>query len=84
MAATMSPAGPAESVNLGGRPASHQLRVARETTARLVEHVLTTARCQDLTGEIGRSAVADIAEVCVALAADVLDSGVQPTSAELS
>ena len=84
MVATMSPAGPAESVNLGGRPASHQLRVARETTARLVEHVLTTTRSQDLTGEIGRSAVADIAEVCVALAADVLDSGVQPTSAELS
>lgn len=82
--ATVAPTGQAEALNLGGRPASHKLRVARDTTARLVEHVLTTTQCRDLTGELGRTVVADITEVCVALAADVLDDGVQPTSEELS
>lgn len=84
MATTVVSPHSAEALSLGGRPASHHLRSARDTTSRLVEHVLTTTECRDLTDDAGRSAVADITASCVALAADVLDSGRQPSSSDLA
>ncbi|MDJ0393662.1 helix-turn-helix domain-containing protein [Rhodococcus sp. G-MC3] len=84
MATTVVTQRSVETLSLGGRPASHHLRTARDTTARLVEHVLTTTECRDLTDAGGRSAVAEITERCVALAADVLDSGCQPCVSDLS
>lgn len=84
MATTVvSPAG-IDALSLGGRPASHDLRATTDTTQRLVDHVLSTSECRDLTDESGRKVVADIAERCVALAADVLDCGLQPTDSQLA
>ena len=83
VASSRTRASSVEALSLGGRPASHPLRSAQDTTERLVQHVLTTTECRDLTDDAGRGAVKDIAERCVALAADVLDSGRQPSAAEL-
>lgn len=84
MATTMVSAYATEVLSLGGQPASHRLRDACGTTERLVDHVLDTTQCRELTGDPGRAIVADITAVCVALAADVLDSGVQPVVADLA
>lgn len=84
MATNVMSSDASEGLCLGGQLASHELRVARDTTRRLVEHVLTTTDCVDLTGELGRGVVAEITEECVALAADVLDSGMQPSTTELA
>lgn len=59
------------------------LRIARDTTARVVEHILATSRSRELTDDIGRGAVADITEICVGLAADVLHSAGEPSPSEL-
>lgn len=83
MATTMVSTDATEGLSLGGQPASHQLRVSRDTTKRLVDHIVGTTKCRDLTDELGRGVVADITADCVALAADVLDSGSQPSAPEL-
>jgi hypothetical protein len=83
MATTMVSMDPTEGLSLGGQPASHQLRVSRDTTNQLVEHIVGTTECRDLTDELGRGVVADITAECVALAADVLDSGRQPSAPQL-
>ncbi|MGA9870582.1 MAG: helix-turn-helix domain-containing protein, partial [Rhodococcus sp. (in: high G+C Gram-positive bacteria)] len=46
--------------------------------------VLTSARCRELTDDAGRGAVAVITARCVAFAADVLDSGRQPSADALA
>lgn len=84
MATTVVYPANADVLSLGGRPASHDLRATTDTTRRLVAHVLSTSECRDLTDDAGRKVVTDIAERCVALAADVLDCGLQPTDSELA
>ncbi|SNT17610.1 PucR family transcriptional regulator [Rhodococcoides kyotonense] len=74
----------AETVTLGGRPASHCLRSTRDATLTVVERILASTDCRELTDETGRGEVAQIAALCVELAADVLDSGTQPSSIDLS
>jgi hypothetical protein len=83
MATTMVSSDSAEGLSLGGRPASHQLRVARDSTQKIIDHVLDTTQCRELTGRSGRTVVAEVTAECVALAADVLDSGVQPSAEAL-
>ncbi len=73
-----------ELISLGGRPASRHLRDTRDATRHVAHHVLTTSECAELTGEPGRVEVADMVAVCVALAADVLDSRSQPSDAQLA
>lgn len=77
-------ADPTEGLSLGGQPASHRLRDVRETTKSLVDHVLDTTEYRELTADRGREIVTDVTAECVALAADVLDSGVQPAAEDLA
>ncbi|WP_245819706.1 PucR family transcriptional regulator [Rhodococcoides yunnanense] len=73
----------AETLSLGGRPASHSLRRTPDATATVVDHILSRTDRREWTEESGRGEVAEIAALCVELAADVLDSGTQPSSVDL-
>jgi hypothetical protein len=78
------PTGAALAVTLGGRPASHSLRSTRAATTTVVDAIIGGTDCSELVDDSGRDEVAQIAALCVELAADVLDSGTQPSTVDLT